>query len=207
MDLQAFFKMSYGLYVVSSAYGGKQNGCVVNTVTQVTAEPPKATVSVSKNNLTTQLIQQSGVFNAVPLTQQATMELISRFGFESGANLDKFDGIPHGVDQNGVWYPTEGAAALFSFRVVDQLDLGTHILFVGEAQQAQQLSGAPVMTYDYYHRVKKGQTPPNAPSYKTETAKKGWRCKICGYIYEGDELPSDFVCPICKKGPEFFEKL
>ena len=207
MDLQAFFKMTYGLYIVSTAAGGQQNGCVVNTVTQVTAEPPKATVALSKNNFTTSLIQQSGVFNAVPLLEEAPMDLIARFGFETGSRLDKFAGIPHGVDANGVWYPTQGAAALFSFQVVGQLDLGTHLLFVGEAVEAKALSAAPVMTYDYYHRVKKGQTPPNAPSYKKETGQKGWRCKVCGYVYQGDVLPPDFVCPICKKGAAFFEKL
>ena len=107
LDLQAFFKMSYGLYVLSSAFDGKQNGCIVNTVTQVTAEPPKVAVAVSKQNLTTSLIERSGLFNAVALTEEATMDLIGRFGFRSGREEDKFAGIPHGADANGVWYPTE----------------------------------------------------------------------------------------------------
>ena len=182
LDLQAFFKMSYGLYVLSSAFDGKQNGCIVNTVTQVTAEPPKVAVAVSKQNLTTSLIERSGLFNAVALTEEATMDLIGRFGFRSGREEDKFAGIPHGADANGVWYPTETASAMFSCKVIDKLDLDTHVLFVGKSIEAVKLSDAPVMTYDYYHKVKKGETPPNAPSYKEPAEKHGWRCKVCGYI-------------------------
>lgn len=207
MDLQAFFKMSYGLYIVNSAFGGKQNGCIVNTVTQVTAEPPKVAVAVSKNNLTTSLIEQSGVFNAVALTETATMDLIGRFGFRSGKDEDKFAGIAYAADANGVYYPTEAAAAMFSFKVIDKVDLDTHVMFIGETIEAVSLLKEPVMTYAYYHAVKKGTTPPNAPSYKKEEEKKGWRCKICGYIHEEEELPADFICPICKKDASFFEKL
>ena len=207
LDLQAFFKMSYGLYVLSSAFDGKQNGCIVNTVTQVTAEPPKVAVAVSKQNLTTSLIERSGLFNAVALTEEATMDLIGRFGFRSGREEDKFAGIPHGADANGVWYPTETASAMFSCKVIDKLDLDTHVLFVGKSIEAVKLSDAPVMTYDYYHKVKKGETPPNAPSYKKPAEKHGWRCTVCGYIYEGEELPPDFICPICKKDASFFERI
>ena len=208
MDLQAFFKLSYGLYILGSAHGGKQNGCIVNALAQVTAEPPKVAVAVHKQNLTTELIERSGVFNAVPLTEDATMELIGRFGFRSGREEDKYAGIAHAADKNGVWYPVLSVAALFSFRVIDQLDLGTHKLFVGEATEAVKLSDVPVMTYDHYYRVKKGETPPNAPSYKkVEGPQKGWRCTVCGYVYEGEELPPDFICPVCKKGVTYFEKL
>ena len=207
MDLQAFFKMSYGLYVLSSAFDGRQNGCIVNTVTQVTAEPPKVAVAVSKKNFTTELIEKSGVFNAVPLTQSADMEMIGRFGFKCGRDTEKYYGISFTVDENGVRYPSQHAAAFFSFKVLDKLDLDTHLLFVGEAVEAKKLSDEPVMTYDYYHTVVKGTTPPNAPSYKKPAEKHGWRCKVCGYVYEGEELPPDFICPICKKDASFFEKI
>lgn len=207
MDLQAFFKMSYGLYILSSAYGGKQNGCIVNTVGQVTAEPPKVAVAVNKLNLTTELIEKSGAFNAIALTEGASMDLIGRFGFRSGKDTDKYDGLPHGVDTQGIWYPSEGASAIFSCKVLDKLDLDTHVMFVGEAVEATALSTDPVMTYDYYHKIKRGLTPPTAPSYKKPEEKHGWRCKICGYIHEGDELPADFICPICKKDASFFEKI
>lgn len=143
LDLQAFFKMSYGLYVLSSAFDGKQNGCIVNTVTQVTAEPPKVAVAVSKQNLTTSLIERSGLFNAVALTEEATMDLIGRFGFRSGREEDKFAGIPHGADANGVWYPTKPLPPMFSCKVIDKLDLDTHVLFVGKSIEAVKLSDAP----------------------------------------------------------------
>ncbi|MEM1485013.1 flavin reductase [Oscillospiraceae bacterium PP1C4] len=207
MDLQAFFKMSYGLYVVNSAFDGKQNGCIVNTVTQVTAEPPKVAVAISKNSLTAELIEKSGVFNAVPLTQSATMLMIGRFGFREGRVFEKYEGIPFSVDVNGVNYPTEAVGALFCCKVLSKLDLGTHVLFVGEAVEAKSLSSDPVMTYEYYHKVIKGSTPVNAPSYKKPEKKSGWRCKICGFVHEGDQLPPDFICPVCKKDASFFEKI
>ena len=207
MDLQAFFKMSYGLYVVSTAYGGRQNGCIVNTVGQVTAEPPKVTVSISKQNFTTQLIERSGYFNAVPLTQSASMDLIGRFGFRSGREEDKYAGIPHGTDPNGVWYPGESAAALFTFTVLDRVDLDTHLLFIGRALDARTLSDEPVMTYNDYHFIKQGRTPPNAPSYKREAVKQGWRCRVCGYLYEGETLPEGYLCPVCRKDASYFERV
>ena len=180
-----------------------KSGCIVNTVTQVTAEPPKVAVAVSKQNLTTSLIERSGLFNAVALTEEATMDLIGRFGFRSGREEDKFAGIPHGADANGVWYPTETASAMFSCKVIDKLDLDTHVLFVGKSIEAVKLSDAPVMTYDYYHKVKKGETPPNAPSYKkarrkTRLALQGLRLHLRGrgasarfhlpHLQEGREL-------------------
>lgn len=207
MDIQTFFKLSYGLYVASSAFDGKQCGCIVNTVAQVTAEPPKIAMAVSKNNFTTSLIEKSGVFNAAVLAEKATMELIGRFGFQSGRDIDKFDGIDYKADQNGVFYPTEGIAAVFPCKVIDRLDLDTHVMFIGLVKDTIGLSKDPVMTYDYYHSIKKGETPPNAPSYKAPTGKKGWRCTICGYIHEDDELPDDFICPVCKRGADVFVKL
>ena len=165
MDLQAFFTMSYGLYVVSSVFDGKQNGCIVNTVTQVTAEPPKVSVAVHKQNLTAELIEKSGVFNAVPLTEDASMQMIGLFGFREGRSMEKYANISFDTDSNGICYPTQSAAALFSCKVIDRLDLDTHLLFVGEAIEAKRLSDLPVMTYAYYHAVKKGKTPPKASSY------------------------------------------
>lgn len=207
MDLQTFFKLSYGLYIVSAAFEGKQNGCIVNTVMQVTAEPPKIAVAVNRDNLTTELIEKSGKFNAAVLTQSATMDLIGRFGFRSGRELEKYEGISYAADASGIYYPTESTAALFSCKVLDRMDLDTHILFVGETLEASTLSDAPVMTYDYYHKVKKGETPPSAPSYKKPEQKSGWRCRICGYIHADEKLPADFICPICKKDASFFDKL
>lgn len=207
MDLAAFFKLSYGVYIVSSASGSRRSGCVVNTVTQVTAEPPKVVVSVSKENFTCQLIKESGFFNVTVLEQEAPMELIRRFGFISGRDEDKFSEIPYLLDGNRIPYPTESAAAVLSCKVINEIDLDTHILFVGLVQEANVLSQAPVMTYAYYHEEKKGTTPANAPSFQKEVKKTGWRCTVCNYVYEGDDLPTDYICPICKKGASFFERI
>ncbi len=214
MDLTAFFKASYGLYVVSSRNAeGKDCGCVINTFTQVTAVPEQAIIAIHKDNYTTKAIEESGVFTVAVLTQQATMELIGRFGFQSSRDIEKFDGVASEVDANGVRYLTESTAAYFSCRVLQKMDLGTHYLFFARVEDAQNLSKDEVMTYSYYHAVKKGLTPPKASSYQADTAapkasgKKKFRCKVCGYTVEADSLPDDFVCPICKKGREYFEEV
>lgn len=166
MDLQSFFKMNYGLYIVSSQADGQRSGCVVNTLAQVTAEPPKLTVSVSKNNLTTEIIRKAGFFTGVVLDQDADMIYIGRFGFRTGRDLDKFDGIEYREDEQGMPYPTGHAVARYSCKVLQEIDLGTHIMFVGEVLEAETLSDKEPLTYAYYHAVKKGKTPKNAPSYK-----------------------------------------
>lgn len=207
LDLQAFFKMSYGLYVLSSAFDGKQNGCIVNTVTQVTAEPPKVAVAVSKQNLTTSLIERSGLFNAVALTEEATMDLIGRFGFCSGREEDKFAGIPTARMPTGCGIPRKSASADVLLQGDRQARPRYARALCRQIDRGGQALRRAVMTYDYYHKVKKGETPPNAPSYKKPAEKHGWRCKVCGYIYEGEELPPDFICPICKKDASFFERI
>lgn len=215
IDLTAFFKLTYGLYIVSSFAGEQKSGCVVNTVTQVTAEPPKLAVTVSKDNFTCSLIQQSGLFTATALTQDADMNLIGAFGFRSGRDEDKFSGFPTTLDKNGVPYVTSYAAAVFSCRVEKQVDLGTHILFIGDVTEAKKLIEGELLTYGYYHAVKKGGTPKNAPSYKGDLSEKPeapaekttWRCKICGYIVEAEELPPDYTCPICRQPVSAFEKV
>ena len=214
MDMQAFFKMSYGLYVVSSSDGARRSGCVVNTLTQVTAEPAQLMVAINKDNLTAEIIRGGGRFTGTVLSEDAGMELIGRFGFHSGREMDKFAEIPFAEDAAGIPYPTGHAAARFSCRVVKELDVGTHILFIGEVEEAERLLDEEPMTYAYYHRVKKGLTPKNASSYNpTEKAavreapkKESWRCTICGYVHEG-ELPEDFTCPVCGVGAELFEKV
>lgn len=209
MDLNAFYKVTYGLYIVSSIWEEKAAGCVVNTLVQVTAEPVKMAVTVSKDNYTTRIIEQSGVFAAVALTQSVGMDLLRPFGFQSSAKVDKFAGIAVGRDQNGVPYPGEYIGARFSCRVVDQLDLGTHILFVGEAEEAEIISEEALLTYEDYQVIKKGGTPKNAPSYRKPAPKakaRGYRCTVCGYVLDSDTLPPDFVCPVCGEGPDKFVK-
>ena len=212
MDIQAFFKLSYGLYVVSARSGEKKYGCIVNTLQQVTAEPPMLSVAVNKNSVTAKAILDSGRFCGTVLTETADLHLIGTFGFKNSEAVDKFVAFSTKEDENNIPYLTEHAAARYSCEVAGTLDLGTHILIIGKVTEAEILSDEPVMTYDYYHRVVKGGTPPTAPSYKGNISHKPaqkaqWRCKICGYIYEGDPLPADFVCPICGQGADKFEKV
>ena len=212
MDIQAFFKLSYGLYVVSARSGEKKYGCIVNTLQQVTAEPPMLSVAVNKNSVTAKAILDSGRFCGTVLMETADLHLIGTFGFKNSEAVDKFAAFSTKEDENNIPYLTEHAAARYSCEVAGTLDLGTHILIIGKVTEAEILSDEPVMTYDYYHRVVKGGTPPTAPSYKGNISHKPaqkaqWRCKICGYIYEGDPLPADFVCPICGQGADKFEKV
>lgn len=168
MDENALYKLTYGLYVVSAKAGEERSGCVVNTLTQVTAVPPRLSVAVSKESFTCGLIRKSGRFAAVALDQRSTLMSLGRFGFRSGKDFDKFDGIPMGKDSAGVPYPLENACARFSCQVENTVDLGTHLLFVGQCTEAEILSEDEPLTYTYYRNVIKGKTPKNAPSYHGE---------------------------------------
>ncbi len=215
-DKKAFRSLSYGLYIVSAQAEGTQAGCVVNTFAQVTSNPAQVSVAVNKENATTGVIQKAGRFAAVVLSQDAPMELIGTFGFKTSAETDKFAECASDVDEAGIPYVAEHVAARFSVRVVEQVDLGTHILFIGEVEHAEAFDGAEPMTYAYYHQVKGGKTPPKASSYTAQEAAdaaekpKGriaWRCTLCGHIEYIDELPDDFKCPVCGVGKELFEKI
>ncbi|MDD4797239.1 MAG: flavin reductase family protein [Eubacteriales bacterium] len=173
MDMTSFFKISYGLYVVSTTWEGKENGCVVNTVVQVSAEPARLAVAVNKGCLTAELIGKAGKFNAVALTQDAPMDFIGRFGFTQGRQKDKFDRGDTCLDRSGLPYVKEHAAALFSCSVVSSLDVGTHVIYVGDVIQAENLSGGTPLTYEYYYKEKRGTTPKNAPSYRKPQPKAG----------------------------------
>lgn len=207
MNTKAFFKLTYGLYLVSSCHDSKQSGCVVNTLSQVTSKPAKLSVTISKDNFTEKVIEKSGCFAATALTQNADMNLIGEFGFKSSETVDKFDKFNTKIDENGIKYVIDYAAARYSCKVIKSLDLGSHVMFIGEVLDAEVLNEDEVMTYSYYHQVKKGATPKNAPSYKEETKKTGFRCEVCGYILEADEIPDDFICPICGVGKNRFKKI
>ena len=165
MDEKALYKVTYGLYIVSAQAEGKASGCVVNTLTQVTSSPVQLAVTVNKENLTAQLIRQAGRFAAVALDQRADLPFIGRFGFRSGRDIEKFDASAP-KDAAGTPYPAENACARYSCRLVQTLDLGTHLMFIGEAEEAEILSDAEPLTYGYYRTVIKGGTPKTAPSYQ-----------------------------------------
>jgi flavin reductase (DIM6/NTAB) family NADH-FMN oxidoreductase RutF len=166
MDKKAFYKLTYGLYIISASFEGKDSGCVVNTLIQVTSEPPKVSVAINKNNFTEQQIERSLRFEAVALTQDADIKLIGAFGFKSSRDADKFEGFKAARDSYGIPYIAQNAAARLSCRVVDKLDLGSHVMLIAEVEDAEVLGEQEPLTYAYYQMVKKGTTPRNAPSYQ-----------------------------------------
>ena len=208
IDRKALFNISYGLFVLTSSgvVGGKEsgikdNGCIINTLCQVSEEPLSITVSVSKKNYTNELIQKSGVFNVSFLSQGATMDVFKRFGFASGRDVDKFQGFSDAKRaDNGVLYISKDTNAYISARVKQVVDLGSHWLYIADVTHAERLSGETSCTYSYYLSNIK-------PRPIEEKGKTGWICRICGYVYEGEELPSDFICPICKHGVDAFERI
>lgn len=209
MDPKAFFKLSYGVYIVSGSSHGKDGGCVINTMAQVTSSPARLSIALNKNNHTLNLIEASGTFSGVVLSENVEMDLIKRFGFQSGKDADKYKDISMGRDSLNNPYPTEGVCSRFTCRVISSLDVGTHVLIVGEVVEAEVMDQeAQPLTYSNYHLKKNGATPPNAPSYQETTAKTvGYRCSVCGYILESDTLPDDFICPVCGKDASYFVKI
>lgn len=198
MDNNALFKLSYGLYVLTARQNGKDNGCIVNTVMQITDDPKRIAVAVNKQNLTHDMILATGEFNVSALSREATFWFFEHYGFQSGRNVDKFANIPETRTENGLRYVAACTNAVISGKVISTVDCGTHTLFVADVTGAKVLSEEPSMTYQYYFdHVKPKPQPAKAES---------WVCKICGYVYEGPELPADYICPWCKHGVEDFEK-
>lgn len=194
----AMHKLSYGLFVLTAHEDGRDNGCIVNTAAQLTESPRRISVCVNKANLTHDMIARTGMFNVSVLDDGAPFELFKHYGMQSGRTVDKFEGADMPRMDNGVVRLNASANAVISGRVVKSVDCGTHTLFVADVTQEAVLSDRPSMTYaDYFDHVKP----------KTAEKKSGYVCKICGYVYEGDELPGDYICPLCKHGAEDFEKI
>lgn len=199
------FDITYGLYIVTTHADGRDNGCISNTLVQVTDSPKQVSVCLNKTNLTTEMIRKSGVFTASILSQDADFSLVKRFGFQSGRDTDKFKDFTSCIRvENGTMAITEGTNAFISVKVTRTIDLGSHLMFIGEVTQMEELSSVPSASYSYYqeHIKPKPEKPAEAKPGQTV-----WRCKICGYIYEGAELPADFICPFCKHPAEDFEKV
>ena len=203
IEQAAFFKLSYGLFVLSAKDGDKDNGCIVNTVTQITASPLRISVAVNKANFTRDMILKTGEFNVSILTESAPFRIFENFGFHSGRDTDKF-APPYAYDTraaNGLRYVPEHTNAMISAKVAESLNYETHTLFIADVTQAIVISGERSVTYQYYFdNIKPKPQPPKED-------KKGFVCKICAYVYEGEKLPADFICPLCKHGPEDFEKI
>ena len=203
MNSKAFFQLSYGLYVAATKFDKKMNGCIVNTVTQVADNPKRVIVAINKQNLTSELVEKAGIFSISVLAQSAPFSLFKQFGFQSGRDADKFVGVPFGITGQELPYLKEHTTAYLDCKVISSYDLGTHRMFLAEVVDADVLSNEKAMTYSYYHENVK----PKPESKPADETKKGWRCTVCGYVYEGEELPPDFVCPLCKHGADDFEKI
>lgn len=190
MDNTAFFKLSYGLFVVTANENGKDNGCITNTVVQQTTTPNRISVTINKNNYTHDMIMRTGIFNVSVLSEEAKFDTFKHWGFQSGKTVDKTVGITFYRLENGVIYIVDGVNAVICAKVEQTIDLGTHTLFIAEVTDAFPTDKASSATYAYYHSNIKPTPQP--------IKKKGWICTVCGYIYEGETLPQDYICPICK---------
>ena len=200
LDGKAMFKLSYGLFVLTARDGAKDNGCIINTAAQLTSSPLRISITVNKANYTHDMIQKTGVFNVSILSESTPFSVFQQYGFQSGRTADKLSGGEPRTE-NGVAYLAEHANAVISGKVVSTVDCGTHTLFIADVTEAHVLSREASATYAYYFEHIKPKPQPAAEK------KKGYVCKICGYVYEGETLPPDFVCPLCKHGADDFEPL
>ena len=201
VEQNAMFSLSYGLFVLTARDGAKDNGCIINTVTQLTDTPKRISIAVNKANYTHDMIKKTGVFNVSVLSNDAPFAMFQHYGFQSGRDVDKFAGV-QGMARatNGVYYLPYCTNAFISAKVTQTIEFETHTLFIADVTEARQLSDVPSMTYAYYF----ANVKPKPSKLKEQ---HGWVCKICGYVYEGEELPADFICPLCKHGAEDFEKV
>lgn len=227
LDTKGLYKIGYGMYIVASGKDEKVNGQIANTVVQISSTPPTIAISINKKNYTHEIIKETGVFAVSVLSKDTPLSVIGNFGFKSGREFNKFQGTNW---QKGIVCPkivTDNCVAYIEAKVIKEMDVYTHTIFIGEVIDTKILSDQQPMTYDYYHLVKKGTTPPSAPTFvqpekKEQTVSVGmkYECKVCGYIYDpavGDpdsgiapgtpfeKLPDNWVCPICKASKDQFQ--
>lgn len=227
MNLKALYKISYGMYIISSYKGDKSNAQIANTVFQITSEIPTVAVSINKTNLTHEYISQSGIFAVSVLREETPLSFIGNFGFTSGKDIDKFKNIKSKKGVSGADIVLDNAIAFIEAQVIDSIDVSTHTVFIGKIINAEVLSEEEPMTYSFYHRVKRGATPRSAPTFIKERTNIGEKkmvkfvCKVCGYVYDpakGDpesniqpgttfeDLPADWICPVCGAPKNQFEE-
>lgn len=213
INKNTFRSLSYGVYIISTLDGERPTGCVANSAMQITSEPATIAVSINHDNYTNSCIEKSGKFAISVLSEQSDPGLIGTFGFQSGKDVNKFDGVA-ALEKEGISVIAD-ACGYIVCKVINKMETATHTVFLGEVIDADVLKKEEAMTYAYYHKVVKGKSPKNAPTYiaeekeeKVEEAK--WVCSICGYVYDGatpfEELPDDFVCPLCKQPKSKFVK-
>ena len=200
MDTKALFNIGYGLYVLTAKDNCKDNGCIVNAVMQVTSSPCVVAVCISKMNLTNEMIKNSKKFNISILDKNSKFDIYKHFGYQSGKKINKFEtNNDVARSENGLLYLPKNTNSYISVNVTQEYDFDTHTMFVGEVVESKCLSEESTVTYEYYQN--------NIKPNPQKTEKHGWRCKICNYIYEGETLPEDFICPLCKHGVADFERI
>ena len=210
MNKNAFRNLSYGVYIISTVDGDRPTGCVANSVMQITSSPATIAVSMNHDNYTNSCIANSGMFAVSILAEDSDPSLIGRFGFQSGKDVNKFDGI-EAIEKEGIRVIPD-ACSYIVCKVINKMETSSHTVFLGEVVDADVLEKSEPMTYAYYHKVVKGKSPKNAPTYIAEEEKKEekWVCGVCGYEYAGDvpfeEVPEDYKCPICKQPKSVFVK-
>ena len=213
MDTKAMYKLSYGLFVCTAVRGDKKNGCITNTAVQVASDPNRMSIAINKANYTHDMVKETGLCNISVLSTDASFDIFKHFGFQSGRDVDKFGSetlgkfdkaIEYDIAENGIPYIKTGTNAYFSLKVEKEVDLGSHTLFICEPTFMTVLSDAPSCTYQYYQDNIKPKPQPVGTTPKGETI---WKCLICGYEYVGEDMPDDFICPICKHGKDDFEKI
>ena len=218
MNKNVFRNLSYGVYVVSTLDNGRNTGCIANSIMQITSSPATIAVSMNHDNYTNSCIENSGMFAVSILSETSDASLIGRFGFQSGKDINKFDGIDFDV-KSDLPIITDSCGYIVC-KVIDKMETSTHTVFLGEVIDGDVIGSSPAMTYAYYHKVVKAKSPKNAPTYIAEetvsaemsvtTSSEKWICGICGYVYDGEtpfeELPDSYVCPICKQGKDKFRK-
>ena len=202
MNTKALYNLTYGVYFMSAQENGKDNACIINTAVQVANNPTRISIAAIKGNLTHDMILATGKCNLSPLSTDAPFSLFQHFGMQSGRDLDKFaDFTDVARSENGLYYLTRYAGAFLSLKITESHDLGSHTLFIGELVDGEVVEKGENCTYGYYQTVIKANAP------KPASTKTGWRCKVCGHVYEGETLPADYICPLCKHGAEDFEKI
>ena len=200
MDNKAMFNLSYGLFILTAKDGEKDNGCIVNSVGQVTSQPNRISLTVNKANYTHDMILKTKEFNVSVLAENSKFETYKHWGFQSGRNTDKLESISFKRSANGLVYIADETNAFLSAKVVSTLDLGTHTLFIADVTDGEVLSQVPSATYSFYQNNIK-------PKPASTEKRKGFICTVCGYIYEGETLPDDFICPVCKHPASDFRPL
>ena len=205
MDKKAMYKLSYGLFVLTAKEGDKDNGCIINTAIQAASTPNQISICVNKANYTHDMILRTGEFTVSVISHKASFDLFKHFGFQTGREVNKFaDFTACERGANGIYYITQGTNAYISVKVTKTEDIGSHTMFIGEITDMEVLSEEASATYEYYMNNIK---PKPEEVGKTSDGQTVWRCKICGYEYVGEELPDDFICPLCKHPASDFEKV